>query len=74
MNTLIARLKEHDESGTAYWLDYVTLKTGFVYRNLEVSRYSEDSILGTYQHPKSGDTTEVYLQVEEIASSQIITK
>ena len=52
----------------------MTLKSGFTYRNLEVSRYSEDSILGTYQHPKSGETVEVYLQVEEIATTQILLK
>lgn len=70
--TLIARMKDHDTAQIEFYLDYVTLKSGFTYRHLDVSRYDEDGIIAHYKRP-SGEHTEVYLKADEIASAQIVT-
>jgi hypothetical protein len=72
MSTLISRIKEHESAKSEYWLDYVTLITGFTYRHLDVRRYDEDGILTTQKRP-NGTEIEVYLKLDQIATAQIVT-
>lgn len=66
MTGLHERLKTLDEEGTAYTLDYVTMKSGFVYRNANVLRHSPDAVFITQER-----YPETYLKMTEIASARI---
>lgn len=73
MTPLIARLREHDQEGREYRLDYVTLYSGFTYRNVIVKEYDDNGILALWERPKDHKQIELYLKATEVASAQIIT-
>lgn len=68
MKSLHQRLTTLDQQGRAYLLDYLTMKNGFVYRNVNVMQHDESSLFIT----REGEGKETFLNMEEISSAQII--
>ncbi|MCC5780516.1 hypothetical protein H7H48_15755 [Nitratireductor sp. B36] len=72
MTALHQRLNKLDSEGTAYELDYLTLISGFVYRNAEVLHHDEDSII-IKTRTNRGELIETFINISEISTSRIRT-
>jgi hypothetical protein len=53
-----------------FYLDYITMRSGFIYRNADVLAHDEESI--TIRTPKDDPRTETVLASSDISSVKII--
>ncbi|RWI06836.1 MAG: hypothetical protein EOQ89_03645 [Mesorhizobium sp.] len=67
MKLLLKRLGELNAEGTPYELDYLTMKSGFVYRHCAVLSFDEETLMVTQE-----TFPETALNISEIASARII--
>lgn len=67
MKLLLKRLGELAIAGTAYELDYLTMKSGFVYRHCQVLAHDDETLMVTQE-----TFPETALNISEIASARII--
>lgn len=66
MKSLHRRLVTLDQGDTKYELDYIVMKSGFVYRHARVLSHDEESIsIAQDNYP------ETYLAISEIASARV---